>query len=170
MNMEFEYISDRFLLDKCQYMVTQQFLIPPGQKELEGDSSGRSFEQVMDIYRFMIRRIDVVLLAYSITDLYSFHDLEFWIEKMQEYSGEKTHYIVVGTHLDQEHLREVTLSNLQSGCSYIESYIRERKGKWAGHVTGMEVSNQNGANMLSLKREISQAILCAQGLTIVCHR
>lgn len=164
MNMEFEYISDRFLYEQRQFLVTQQFLIPPGQKDLEGDATGRSFEKVMEIYRFMIRRIDVVLLAYSITDLYSFHDLEFWVSKVEEFTTDQTHYIVVGTHLDQEHRREVTPANLVVGCDYIEQRIRQNRSQWNGYCQGLEVSNAIGTNLLSLKRAISQAILRSQGL------
>lgn len=162
MNMEFEFITDQYRHEQTIFYVTQQLLTPPGQKDFEGDTTGRSFEQVMDIYRFMIRRIDVALLAYSITDLSSFQDLEFWIEKIDEYCGDNTHFVLVGTHLDEDHRREVTESNFKTGIEYIASFLKERRPNWRGKCLGIEISNHSGTNILELKRMISRAILRAQ--------
>lgn len=162
MNMEFEFITDRFQDKDRIFYVTQQLLTPPGQKELEGDTTGRSFEQVMDIYRFMVRRIDVVLLSYSITNLDSFQDLEFWVEKIDEYCSNHTHFILVGTHLDEDHHREVTPQDLEAGRQYIEFFLQEHRPDWYGKCLGVEVSNQSGANISQLKRTISYCILRAQ--------
>ena len=162
MNMEFEFITDRLKANGQTYYISQQLLTPPGQKDIEGDTTGRSFEQVMDIYRFMVRRIDVVLLAYSITNLESFQDLEFWVEKIDEYCGDSTHFVLVGTHLDEDHRREVTEENLSVGKEYIESFVKNRRPGWRGKCLGIEVSNHSGDNILQLKHMISYGILRAQ--------
>lgn len=162
MNMEFEFITDRYQQNGTTYYITQQLLIPPGQKEIEGDTTGRSFEQVMDIYRFMVRRIDVVLLAYSITNLDSFQDLEYWVEQINEYCANHTHFVLVGTHLDDDTNREVTPKNLEVGLKYIESVLHRKRPEWYGRCMGLEVSNQHGTNIAQLKQMISYCILRAQ--------
>ena len=52
---------------KLSHQVLHQYLVPPGQKALDLSESGRSFENIIEIYRSLIRRVDVVLLSYRIT-------------------------------------------------------------------------------------------------------
>ena len=74
-NLEFEYIVTRQTFGTTQYTVTLQFLVPPGQKQAEGDPTGRSFEKVIEIYQPSIRYLDVVLFTYDLANHESFHDL-----------------------------------------------------------------------------------------------
>jgi GTPase SAR1 family protein len=163
-NLEFEFVTDEIMVFGQPMKIVQQFMIPPGQKAMEGDIGGRSYEEVIDIYRFMIRRIDVVLLSYKITQLDSFQDLEFWINKVDELVNDKTEYILVGTHLDMDRTREVSYQNMQMGTEYISRYIRQMRPEWRGTCSALEVSNLNGENLEVLRKRISYSILRAKDL------
>jgi GTPase SAR1 family protein len=161
-NLEFEYVSDQVLIGDDSYTVQQQYLILPGQKEMDGDNTGRSFETVLGLYRFMIRRVDVVLLTYDITSLDSFYDLEFWTEKASDLIHNKTEYILVGTHLDLQEKREVTQDVVNSGIDFICERTRQNKPEWAGECFAIEVSNTSMQNQEYLKSLVSYAILYSQ--------
>ncbi len=107
-NLEFGYVLDRLEVRGQPYQVMQQYLVPPGQKEKEGISGGRSFEEVIKTYRFLFKQIDVILLTYKLIEVETFNDLEYWVEQALELSNPSTQYILVGTHLDMDHSREVT--------------------------------------------------------------
>lgn len=161
-NLEFEFLTDCIRVDDDEYHVLQQFLIPPGQKENEGDSTGRSYEDVIDIYRFQIRRVDVVLLSYMITRIDSFHDLEYWVYRVNELCNDNTSFILVGTHLDQEAEREVMPANVCAGKTYVEAKLRSLRPAWRGTCTALEISNLTGANLHDLRQAVSCAILRAR--------
>ena len=76
-NLEYEFVTTKQKVGNHQFNITFQILIPPGQKESEGDSTGRSFERIIDIYKSSIRRIDVVLFTYDMASKESFHDLVY---------------------------------------------------------------------------------------------
>ncbi|MFW9928551.1 MAG: hypothetical protein ACFFD1_04090 [Candidatus Thorarchaeota archaeon] len=102
-NLEFEFVP--CLLDhypKTNYQVMIQILVPPGQKNSKGKKNSRSYEDIIDIYRFHIKRVDVVLLTYKVINSDTFNQLEFWIKKILELSNKTTQYILLGTYLDQK--------------------------------------------------------------------
>jgi GTPase SAR1 family protein len=163
-NLEFEFPSDQVEIDGNQYRVVQQFLIPPGQRKSEGDNSGRSYEDVIAIYRFHIRRVDVVLLSYMITRLESFSDLEYWIHQVGDLCNDNTDFILVGTHLDMEEQREVLPMNVAAGKAYVEKILQQLRPAWRGECIALEVSNHSGANIRTLRHLISRSILRARGM------
>ncbi len=65
-NIEFEFIKTNLIDNGNDISVMIQFLVPPGQLILEFDELGRTYEQVMNIYKFYIRRVDVLILTYDI--------------------------------------------------------------------------------------------------------
>jgi GTPase SAR1 family protein len=158
-NLEFEYVSDHLVVDGEEYHILQQYLVPPGQKAQEGDQSGRSYEQVIDIFTPMIQRVDVVLLSYKITLLDTFHDLEHWIEKVTPICNDCTHFILVGTHLDQQHQREVMPQTVQRGKEYVCELVKNMRPNWKGNCFSLEVSNLSGENIAKLRSLISGSIL-----------
>lgn len=162
-NMEFQYVTDQLSTPRAQFQVLQQYLIPPGQKEFEVDPRSRSYAQVMQIYQALIRRIDVVLLSYKITRLETFHDLEYWVEKVSEVCSSQTNFILVGTHLDQKGLREVMPESIQTGKEYLIELMKGLKSNWKGHCSSIEVSNLNGQNISHLRTLISQGLILAGG-------
>ncbi|MGB8214784.1 MAG: hypothetical protein WCE68_14605 [Anaerolineales bacterium] len=165
-NLEFRYVLDKILVNETQYQVLHQYLVPPGQKALDLSESGRSFENIIEIYRSLIRRVDVVLLSYRITDLDSYHDIEYWVEKVNEIMNDSTNLILVGTHLDRSDQREVTEDMIIAGKEYVKNLIKIFRPTWKGYLTSMEVSNVSGENIIELRKLISSAIMLAVGVPV----
>jgi hypothetical protein len=159
LNLEFGYVTDQLVIRDQAYQVMQQYLVPPGQKENEGISGGRSFEQVMETYSFMVKQIDVVLLSYKLVELDSFNDLEFWVTRALEFSQPTTQFILVGTHLDMEHSREVTQEMTVSGSAFIRERIQQKYPDWQGKVPSFEISAINKQNTALLRNAVSVGIL-----------
>lgn len=159
LNLEFSYVTDQLVVRDQAYQVMQQYLVPPGQKENEGISGGRSFEQIMETYSFMVKQIDVVLLSYKLIELDSYNDLEFWISRALEFSQPTTQFILVGTHLDMEHSREVTPEMIASGSAFIKERILQKFPEWLGKVPAFEISALNKQNTALLRNAVSVGIL-----------
>ena len=149
-NMEYELITTQQVIGNTQYSVTLQFLVPPGQKQGEGDPTGRSFEQVLEIYKPTIHRLDVVLFTYDMVSRESFHDLVYWIDGVGDLLNDATHFILLGTHLDQENELEITREDIDKGLNYMANQIREMRPSWKGNFARLEVSNLTGENLESL--------------------
>lgn len=165
-NLEFQYARDKLWTDQTQFEILHQYLIPPGQKEFEVDPRSRSYDEVMRIYHPIIQRIDVVLLSYQVTRLETFHDLEYWVEKVSEVTNDRTNFILVGTFLDQRELREVMPESIKVGKKYIVELMRGIRSTWKGHCTSLEVSNTSGENISHLKTLISQGLILASGYSL----
>jgi hypothetical protein len=149
-NMEFEFITTQQVIGNTHYSVTMQFLVPPGQKEGEGDPSGRSFEQVIDIFRPTIHRLDVVLFTYDMVNRETFHDLVYWIDGVGDLLNDATHFILLGTHLDRVNELEVTGDDIDEGLEYLAKELKTMRPSWKGKFAHLEVSNLTGQNMESL--------------------
>jgi len=161
-NLEFEYITTRQVFGDTQYTITLQFLIPPGQKEAEGDPTGRSFEKVVEIYRSSFRRLDVVLFTYNLANHESFHDLAYWVDSVGMLMNDATHFILLGTHLDQINELEVTKDEIKAGLEYLRKEILEELPTWAGRCTQLEVSCITGENLDVLLRYLAASIVTTQ--------
>ncbi len=165
-NLEFRYVTDVIEVMGTPYRVMHQYLVPPGQKSVEITNRERSFEDVLRIYQSIIRRVDVVLVSYKITDLDTYNDIEYWLEKINPIIHPKTIFILVGTHLDMDEQREVTDPIIKNGTAYASGLLKNLQPEWKGHVTSMEVSNTSGENIDRLRRLISGAILVACGVQV----
>jgi GTPase SAR1 family protein len=165
-NLDFRFYLDEITLKDVPYQVLHQYLVPPGQKALDLSDRGRSFENVIEIYRSMIRRVDVGLFLYKITDIDSYHDIEYWVEKVMDIMNDATNFILVGTHLDQPDQREVTREMLEVGKKYVFGLIKKNRPTWNGYLNSIEVSSLNGENIGSLRKLISGGILLASGLKV----
>lgn len=165
-NLDFRYFLDTIFIKDIPYQVLHQYLVPPGQKALDLSDKGRSFENVIEIYRSMIRRVDVGLFLYKITDLDSYHDIEYWVEKVNTIMNDSTNFIMVGTHLDRSGQREVTSEMLEVGKKYVYSLLKKSRPTWNGYLNSLEVSNVTGENINKLRKLISGGILLASGLQI----
>lgn len=162
MNLEFGYVIDRLVVRQRPFQVLQQYLVPPGQKAIEGNNEGRSYEEIIKTYRFMFKRIDVVLLSFRIVEMESFNDLEFWVNQALELSNPLTQFILVGTHLDMDGMREVTPNMIQNGSDFVRSRIVEKFPGWEGKVPAIEISTTRRQNLELLKNAVSVGILRAR--------
>jgi len=165
-NMEFSYVVDRLIVREQAFQVTQQYLVPPGQKENEGISGGRSFEQIIKMYQFMFKQIDVILLSYKLVELDSFNDLEFWINRALEISSPSTQYILVGTHLDMDASREVSHEMITNGSKFIKDCIINKYPEWQGKVPSLEISITDKQNTALLRNAVSVGILRSRKILI----
>ncbi len=163
-NLEFGYVVDSLVIRNQRFQIMQQYLVPPGQKESEGISGGRSYEKVIDTYRFMIKQVDVVLLSYKLVEVDSFNDLEYWITQALELSNPSTQFILVGTHLDMDQSREVTPQMISNGSEFVHSRILAKYPEWSGKVPALEVSTINMQNITLLRNAISVGIIRARHL------
>jgi GTPase SAR1 family protein len=165
-NLEFRYVSDQIEVNGRHFEILQQYLVPPGQKAVDIEQQGRSFQDVIEIYRSMIRRVDVILLSYKINDLDSYHEIEYWVENVNGIINDKTNFILVGTHLDKLDGREVSGEMVQSGVRYVTTLIKHIRPTWNGFITSLEVSNVSGENIAQLRKLISGFVILAAGIQV----
>ncbi len=158
-NLDFEFITTNQTFGSTQYNVILQFLIPPGQKENEGDSTGRSFEKVIEIYRSSIRRLDVVLFTYDLANIETFHDLVYWVDSVAMLVNDATHFILLGTHLDQKDVSEISNDEIKEGLEYLRKEIAADRPTWQGNCTNLEVSCVSGENLGLLLKIISGCVI-----------
>jgi hypothetical protein len=148
--LEYEYLTTQQRLAGADYAVTLQFLIPPGLKREKGDLSGRSFEDVIEIFKPTIRRLEVVVFAYDLTSIESLHDLDYWINGVGELLNDFTHFILLGTHSDMTGKIEVTGQDIEGGLENLVTEIQSMRPGWKGNFAHLEVSNLTGENLDTL--------------------
>lgn len=161
-NLEYEFLTTQQLIGDKNFSVTIQFLVPPGQKKGEGDPNGRSFEEVIDIFRPTIHRLDVVLFTYDMTSRESFHDLVYWIDGVGDLLNEASHFILLGTHLDKVDDLEITREDIDNGLDYLASEMKGMLPSWKGHFARLEVSNLTGENLDSLLYYLAGSVVSSR--------
>lgn len=158
-NLEFEFVTTQQIFGSTHFNVTLQFLIPPGQKEADGDSTGRSFERVMKIYQPSIHRLDVVLFTYDLGKVETFHDLVYWVDGVSTFMNDATHFILLGTHLDQRDENEISTIEIKDGLEYLRREIINLRPDWQGNCTTLEVSCTSGENLTILLRYLAGSVI-----------
>jgi hypothetical protein len=160
--LEYEYLTTQQLLGDEEYTITLQFLVPPGQKRGEGDSTARSFEDVIEIFKPTLQRLDVVLFTYDLTSIESFHNLIYWAGGVGELLNDASHFILLGTHLDQVELIEVTDQDINKILDHLASEIRSMRPSWKGNFAHLEVSNLTGENLETLIFYLAGSVVSAR--------
>jgi len=163
-NLEFEFVPTFLNYNNVRFKVTIQLYVPPGHEGSEGDKISRSFEDVIGIYRSLIRRVDVVLLTYSLARKESFNHLDYWISAANELININTNFILLGTYLDMTNRREVTQDQISLRLSSTKNHIKKLRSDWIGTVESIEVSSLTGEHCENLKTVIATQILRAQSL------
>ncbi len=161
-NLEYEFLTTDQQIGDKDFSVTLQFLVPPGQKTGDGGPAGRSFEEVIDIFRPTIHRLDVVLFTYDMTSMASFHDLVYWIDGVGDLLNDASHFILLGTHLDQENDLEITRGEIEEGLGYLADEMRTMRPNWTGNFARLEVSNLTGENFDSLLYYLSGSVISSR--------
>ena len=160
--LEFDFINTRQTIGSTEFSVMLQFLVPPGQKQGDGDPTGRSFEQVIDIFRSTIQRLDVVLFTYDMAQRDTFHDLVYWIDGVGDMLDDTTHFILLGTHLDREDELEVTRAEIEEGLDYLKKEMKAMRPSWRGNCARLEVSNLTGENLESLLYYVTGSVISSR--------
>jgi len=158
-NLEFEYVTTQQIFGTTHFNVILQFLIPPGQKEADGDLTGRSFERVMKIYEPSIHRLDVILFTYDLGNIETFHDLVYWVDGVGKLMNDATHFILLGTHLDQQDGSEISPGEIKDGLEYLRKEILTIRPNWQGNSTTLEVSCTSGENLTILLRYLAGSVI-----------
>ncbi len=149
-NLEYEFLTTLKKIGSKTLDVTLQFLVPPGQKKSDRDPTGRSFEDVIEIFKPTIHRLDVILFTYDLTNMESFHDLVYWVDGIGELLNDASHFILLGTHLDRKDAIEVTRKDMEEGLGYLASEMKVMRPTWKGNCARLEVSNLTGENLPDL--------------------
>ncbi len=163
-NLEYEFITTRQQIGDKEFSVTMQFLVPPGQKAGDGDPTGRSFEEVIDIFRPTIHRLDVVLFTYDMTSMASFHDLVYWIDEVGDLLNDASHFILLGTHLDRGKDLEITRGDIDEGLEYLAREMKTMRPSWKGNFARLEVSNLTGENLDSLLYYLAGSVISSRNM------
>ena len=163
-NLEYEFVTTQQQIGEKTYSVTMQFLVPPGQKAGDGDLVGRSFEEVIDIFRPTIHRLDVVLFTYDMTSMASFHDLVYWIDGVGDLLNDASHFILLGTHLDRGNDLEITKGDIDEGLEYLAREMRTMRPSWKGNFARLEVSNLTGENLDSLLYYLAGSVISSRSM------
>ena len=161
-NLEYEYVTTSQTYGNTEYTVALQFLIPPGQKQSEGDPTGRSFERVIDIYKPAIHRLDVVLFTYDIASRDTFHDLVYWVDGVGQLLNYATHFILLGTHLDRVGQLQVSKEDIEIGMEYLRREMSEMRPTWRGNCAHLEVSNLTGENLELLLYYLAGSVISSR--------
>ena len=163
-NLEYEFLTTQQTIGSKDYDITLQFLVPPGQKKGDGDPVGRSFEEVIDIFRPTIHRLDVVLFTYDMTSMASFHDLVYWIDEVGDLLNDASHFILLGTHLDRGKHLEITRGDIDEGLEYLAREMKTMRPSWKGRFARLEVSNLTGENLDSLLYYLAGSVISSRNM------
>lgn len=161
-NMEFEYLSTQQVIGDQPYTITVQFLVPPGQKRCEENPQGRCYEEVIEIYRSTIHRLEAVIFTYSLADRDSFQDLGEWLDLVADLLDDTTHFILLGTHLDLIDSVEVLPEEIPAGLESLTQKMRSLRPSWKGNQARLEVSTLTGQNLDKLIYYIAGSIVSAR--------
>ncbi len=131
-NLEFEYFIAHSHIEKFRVTISSQLFIMPGQKGQAEKGTGLAFEDALDLY-FDIRSINeviVLVLTYSLDNINTFQNLEYWLDRAieQELIKEYTNIILLGTHLDCENTVIVKDEEIEQGRQFITTHVEDRIG------------------------------------------
>jgi hypothetical protein len=160
--LEYEYLTTSQKLGGADYAVTIQFLVPPGRREGIPEAPGRSFQEVIDIFKPTLHPLDVVVFTYDLTRIQSLQDLASWMTELDDLVVDTTHFILLGTHLDQADLVEVSDQEIEKSLGYLASQMRSMRPTWKGNFAHLEVSNLTGENLKTLIFYLAGSVVSAR--------
>jgi len=76
--------------------------------------------------------------------------------------NDATHFILLGTHLDQKETREVSEDEIKEGLENLRKEILANRPAWTGKCTQLEVSCVSGENLDVLLRYLAASIVSMQ--------
>ena len=169
-NLEFEYFIAHSNIEQFKVTISSQMFIMPGQKGHAQKGTGLAFEDAIDLY-FDIRSINeviVLVLTYSLVDMNTFQNLEYWLNKAieQELVKDYTSIILLGTHKDVEHSILVTEANIQQGKQFIEQHVLNRIGVQidSDRIMSVKISNVTQEGIHELQEAISEGFYYSFGI------
>lgn len=171
LNLEMNYFVLHSNIEEYQITTSSQIYIMPGQKGFAEKGKGLAFEDALDLF-FRVSSIDVVLslvLTYDLTDLNTFQELEFWLEKAIERDmiKEYTSIVILGTHLDKEEEILVEDEYIANAREYVQNYIEEKTGLQINieNIYAIKISNTDLAGIDELIQAINKSFINAFRIT-----
>ena len=166
-NLELNYFIFQSNIEEYQIRTSSQIFIMPGQKGRNPKGQGLAFEDAADLY-FDISPINVVLcvvLTFDLTDLKTFQELEYWLDRAIERDiiQDFTSIIILGTHLEQKENIEVTDEYLENARHFVHQQISGKIGVNLAmdNIHGIKVSNISNEGIEDLKKSINHSFLSA---------
>lgn len=164
-NVEFDYFLYHSNFDQYKLTICSHLFIFPGQKGRAKKGEGLAFEDALDLY-FAVRTVKeviVLILTYNFTDINTFQNLEYWVDKSLE-SGlinKNTHIILLGTHLDKKNLITVSESDIKNGLHFVRARINNQANFTieADQLLVVKISNLTREGIDDLKSAIAHAFL-----------
>ena len=166
-NMEFDYFVLYSNIEKYKVTISSQLFIMPGQKGRAQTGEGLAFEDAIDMY-FNVRSINdiiVLILTYSLADIRTFQNLEYWLNRAidHELISDYTSIILLGTHMDYALSTAISDEMLDSGKDFIVHMIEEKLGYHIGYnrIQLAKISNLTRTGIPELQENVSKAFFHA---------
>ncbi len=166
-NLEFDYFILYSNIEKYKVTISSQLFIMPGQKGRAEVGQGLAFEDAVDMY-FNVRTINdvvILILTYSLSDLRTFQNLEYWLNKAidHEIISDFTNIVLLGTHLDYAISTSVTDEMIESGQNFISQTIEDKLGFHFSpkKIQNIKISNLTKNGIDELQDAVSKAFFNA---------
>jgi len=139
----------------------------PGQKGRAEVGQGLAFEDAVDMY-FNVRSINdviILILTYSLSDVRTFQNLEYWLNKAidHELISDFTNIVLLGTHLDYAISTSVSDEMIEAGQNFISQSIEDKLGFHFDprKIHNIKISNLTKVGVDDLQEAVSNAFFNA---------
>ena len=131
-NLEWDYFIFQSNIEEYLIRTSSQIFIMPGQKGRAKLGEGLAFEDAADLY-FHVAPIKIVvalILTYDLTDIRTFQELEYWLNRAIERDMIQSHtsLILLGTHLDNEEDIMVSDDNVDDAKDFVRDLVLDKIG------------------------------------------
>ncbi|NHJ48536.1 MAG: hypothetical protein FK733_12195 [Asgard group archaeon] len=167
LNLELDYLVFYSSLDEFQITTSSQIFIMPGQRGSNPPGEGLAFEDACDMYFKVsnMREVMALVLTYDLTDINTFQELEYWLERALARNLVKQHtsIIILGTHLDQKDHLIVLDDYIENARQFVYDFIQEKSELdiKLDDIHIAKVSNQTGEGIEEFKQIINRSFLSA---------
>lgn len=167
LNLELDYLIFYSTLDQFQVTTSSQIFIMPGQKGRAIPGEGLAFEDACDMYFKVatMREVLALVLTFDLTDIQTFQELEYWLERAiaRNLIKEHTSIIILGTHLDQKENIIVLDDYIENARVFVQEMIQEQAGFTIDleDIHTVQVSNLTDEGIEEFKRLINKSFLSA---------
>ncbi len=169
-NLEWDYFIFQSNIEEYLIRTSSQIFIMPGQKGRAKPGEGLAFEDAADLYFHVapIKIVVVLILTYDLSDIKTFQELEYWLDRAIERDMIQTHtsIIILGTHLDESDNIMVSDDYIDDAKDFVKSLIFARIGMVldSNKIHSVKVSNITGEGIADLKDAINISFLTAFNL------
>lgn len=167
LNLELDYLIFYSNIDEFQVTTSSQIFIMPGQKGRALPGEGLAFEDACDMYFKIasIKEILALVLTFDLTDIQTFQELEYWLNRAiaRNLIKQHTSIIILGTHLDQKDNIIVLDDYIENARYFVYEMIKELADFTIdlNDIHTAKVSNLTEEGIEEFKRLINKSFLSA---------